>query len=199
MLTFGISPTTQSSVSLLCCPTFLILIWFNIDASRSAWTSACYDHYNISLKRSTYDTRPDKLIFIFTCRHNDPLHRAQQRPHSNTSVGTGNLKRTADACDQRRCSNSGTDTNAGTQQTLHGSVSRYTPARHRALIAVRCARSRRPFESVADPDYQAEVELLRPGTHIPSPRTVSRDVEVIYEKGSIGVRDYFNVGFLFVQ
>jgi hypothetical protein len=36
----------------------------------------------------------------------------------------------------------------------------YTPAGHRTLIALRCAKNHRPFNSVLDDDYQAEVEML---------------------------------------
>ncbi|EPQ54971.1 hypothetical protein GLOTRDRAFT_24990, partial [Gloeophyllum trabeum ATCC 11539] len=67
----------------------------------------------------------------------------------------------------------------------------YTPARHRALVALRCASSYRPFNSVHDPFYVAEVELLRPGTKPPSSSTVSRDVRLIYAEGSKSVREYF--------
>lgn len=33
--------------------------------------------------------------------------------------------------------------------------------------------------------------MLRPGTSLPHPTTVSRDIKAIYEEGSIGVREYF--------
>jgi hypothetical protein len=35
--------------------------------------------------------------------------------------------------------------------------------------------------------------MLRPGTEIPSPSTVSRDVRAIFEDGSIKVKEYFEV------
>jgi hypothetical protein len=38
-----------------------------------------------------------------------------------------------------------------------------------------------------------EVELLRPGTVIPSPTTVSRDVTKIYKEGAKQVKEYFKV------
>ncbi|EIN06123.1 hypothetical protein PUNSTDRAFT_34754, partial [Punctularia strigosozonata HHB-11173 SS5] len=57
----------------------------------------------------------------------------------------------------------------------------YNPLRHRALIALRCSASHRSFNSVLDADYRAEVEMLRPGTTLPSPLTVSRDAKAIYE------------------
>ncbi|EGN92942.1 hypothetical protein SERLA73DRAFT_28424, partial [Serpula lacrymans var. lacrymans S7.3] len=49
-----------------------------------------------------------------------------------------------------------------------------------AIIAMWCAVSRRPFNSVMDPHYLAEVELLRPGTILPSPCIVSHDIQAIY-------------------
>ena len=37
--------------------------------------------------------------------------------------------------------------------------------------------------------------MLRPGTTLPSPSTISHDVSVMYEKGSVLVREYFKVSF----
>ncbi|KAI9456756.1 hypothetical protein HD554DRAFT_2114471 [Boletus coccyginus] len=58
---------------------------------------------------------------------------------------------------------------------------------------MRCARSSRPFNVVNDPEYKEEVELLRPGTKLPSAQTVSDDVRLIYDKGSKFVKEYFSV------
>ncbi|KAF8151170.1 hypothetical protein K438DRAFT_1512742, partial [Mycena galopus ATCC 62051] len=110
-----------------------------------------------------------------------------------TSEGTKNLKRTLEQCCDRRGVDPGGDTSKNAQQDLFQSVSRYTPARHRALIALRCASSHRPFNSVRDEFYLEEVELLRPGTHVPSPITVSRDVQTLYKEGSRRVKEYFKV------
>ncbi|KDQ20120.1 hypothetical protein BOTBODRAFT_102100, partial [Botryobasidium botryosum FD-172 SS1] len=70
----------------------------------------------------------------------------------------------------------------------------YTPAMHRAVIALRCAMSKRPFNIVNDPYYKMEVELLRPGTIVPHPSTVSRDICAIYSEAAKHVREYFEVG-----
>ena len=67
-------------------------------------------------------------------------------------------------------------------------------ARHRTLIAMRCARNKRSFNSFADDLYRQEIELLRPGTSLPSPMTVSRDIQVIYASAVDGVKEYFKVG-----
>ncbi|KAJ7877095.1 hypothetical protein B0H14DRAFT_2342438 [Mycena olivaceomarginata] len=103
-----------------------------------------------------------------------------------TSEGTANLKRTSHQCNNRR----------GVQECSTGSfrsVSRYTPARHRALIALRCAASHRPFNIVRDDFYLEEVELLRPGNIVRSPETVSKDVQTLYQEGSKRVKEYFKV------
>ncbi|KAJ7829498.1 hypothetical protein B0H14DRAFT_2366573 [Mycena olivaceomarginata] len=110
-----------------------------------------------------------------------------------SSQGTGNLGKGEKDCNARRGVNG--DTNKNAQQDLFGSVSRYTPARHRALIALRCASSHRPFNSVADPYYLEEVELLRAGTKVPAPITVSRDVQILYREGAKKVKEYFKVSF----
>ncbi|KAJ7265762.1 hypothetical protein C8J57DRAFT_1069203 [Mycena rebaudengoi] len=110
------------------------------------------------------------------------------------SQGTGNLSKTNAKCDKSRGASG--DTNKGAQQDLHRSQRRYTPARHRALIALRCASSHRPFNAVRDAFYLEEVELLHPGTQVPSPTTVSRDVQTLYLARSKMAKDYFKVPFL---
>ncbi|KAI5981817.1 hypothetical protein EDD15DRAFT_2117591, partial [Pisolithus albus] len=110
-----------------------------------------------------------------------------------TSHGTKNLLRTMRECNARRNVGEDESSAAGVQQTLERSISEYTPARHRAVIAMRCCVSKRPFNMVQDPHYVEEVQLLRPGTSIPSPITVSRDVNLIYEEGSKLVKEYFLV------
>ncbi|KAJ7018633.1 hypothetical protein C8F04DRAFT_934065, partial [Mycena alexandri] len=107
------------------------------------------------------------------------------------SQGTGNLAKTKKSCEEQRGAVG--DTNKGAQQDLHRSVSSYTPARHRALIALRCASSHRPFNTVRDEFYLEEVEMLRPGTKVPSPATISRDVQTLYVAGSQMIKDYFKV------
>ena len=69
----------------------------------------------------------------------------------------------------------------------------YSPENHRTLIALRCAANMRPYNSVQDPLYAAEVEMLRPGTKLPDPTTVSRDVQLLYQEISKCVCQYFKV------
>ncbi|KAG2047112.1 hypothetical protein BDR06DRAFT_898040 [Suillus hirtellus] len=81
----------------------------------------------------------------------------------------------------------------GTQQILSSSISKYTPEAHRALIAMHCAVNRCPFRSVTDPLYIKEVRLLHPDVIVPSPCTVSRNINEIYCEGSKNVKEYFSV------
>jgi hypothetical protein len=56
---------------------------------------------------------------------------------------------------------------------------------------MQCAKNHRSFNSVLDEDYQAEVEMLCPGTILPGPQTVSCDIKSIYAKMSKNVWNYF--------
>jgi hypothetical protein len=47
--------------------------------------------------------------------------------------------------------------------------------------------------------YQVEVEMLRPGTILPGPQTVSRDIKSIYAEMSKNVRNYFMVTYISMQ
>ena len=69
----------------------------------------------------------------------------------------------------------------------------YSPANHRALLALCCARSNRPFNIVTDPDYQNKIMMLYPNTIIPNPSMVSRDLKMIYLEMSKHVWRYFKV------
>ncbi|KAG1737253.1 hypothetical protein EDB19DRAFT_1637227 [Suillus lakei] len=81
------------------------------------------------------------------------------------------------------------------QQTITGSVLKYTAEAHHALIAMRCAVNKHPFHSVADPLYIEEVKLLHPDVKVPSPHTVSHDINTIYTEASQNVKTYFEVRF----
>ncbi|KAI6115820.1 hypothetical protein EDD16DRAFT_1476155 [Pisolithus croceorrhizus] len=112
-----------------------------------------------------------------------------------TAHGTKNLARGIDQCNERwgvTSRDPGDPSAVGEQQTTE-SVSEYTPARHRAIIAMRYSVPKRPYDMVGDPLYVEEIQLLRPGTVIPSPATVSRDVNEIYKVGSKHVKEYFSV------
>ena len=113
------------------------------------------------------------------------------RHQSKTAEGTSNLVKTVKACldSQGILVNSSRSTAAMTAPL-------YSPAAHRVLLALRCAKSLRPFNSIADVEYQLEVAMLRPNTIIPNPITISRDIKRIYIELSHHVKDYFVVCFL---
>ncbi|KAG9081714.1 hypothetical protein FRC06_005430, partial [Ceratobasidium sp. 370] len=67
----------------------------------------------------------------------------------------------------------------------------YSEAQHRAILALWSAHSHRSFESLTDKFHRMEVEYLRPGTHLPSSSTISRDVRAIHAKYAPKVREYF--------
>ena len=69
----------------------------------------------------------------------------------------------------------------------------YSESGHNVLIAMRCAKQSRSTNSVLDEDYRWEVEMLRPGTKVPYPTTVQRDLIHIYEHASTWVVNYFLV------
>ncbi|KAG1790352.1 uncharacterized protein HD556DRAFT_1214862, partial [Suillus plorans] len=61
-----------------------------------------------------------------------------------------------------------------------GSVSKYTPEAHPALVAMRCVINKRPFKFAADLLHIEAVKLLRPGVIALSPHTVSCDIDETY-------------------
>ncbi len=158
------------------------------EASKATWRSNVYDHFNISLRREMDGNgEPFRMVFVFTCKVDPRNHTIHLRPRMSSAFGTKNLQDGVHACNKRIGIVSGTSTQ------LVGEP--YTPAGHRALIALRCAKNHRPFNSVLDEDYQAEVEMLRPGTVIPAPKTVSRDIKTLYAEMSKNVKNYFMVSF----
>lgn len=130
------------------------------------------------------------MFYVFTCKTDPMRHKPHYRPQEKTAEGTKNLGAGVVSCNSRRGI-------APTTETTSAGTTSYSAAGHRALIALRCAKSHRPFNSVLDEDYQTEVEMLRPGTVIPHPITVSHDICVIYLEMSKHVRDYFAVCFCF--
>lgn len=152
------------------------------------WRSDVYDHYNITLRRDLTETQePLSLTFIFTCKTH-PHHHAslRTRPRGKTGAGTSNLQKDVDTCLRKQ----------GRERVKPDAAAiSYSEAAHRALIALRCAKSARPINSVLDEDYKLEVEMLRPGTKLPGVMTVQRDLLYIYMKTSIAVKNYFLVGY----
>ncbi|KAF8236209.1 hypothetical protein L208DRAFT_1096812, partial [Tricholoma matsutake] len=69
----------------------------------------------------------------------------------------------------------------------------YSPGGHCTMIAMHCAKNHCPFNLVLDEYYQAEVEMLWPGTILLLPQTVSHDIKAIYAEMYKNVHNYFMV------
>lgn len=121
---------------------------------------------------------------MFTCKSHPEGHPAVYRPRSKTSEGTSNLVKGIKAC---------LTAQGVTLPEPHTDTLPYSQATHRTLIAQRCASNARPFNIVKDPEYAMEVQMLRPGTVIPSPSTVSRDINEMYTQMSVFVKNHFLV------
>jgi len=130
--------------------------------SQKTWRSTTYKHYSVSLERC-HQTKT--LTFRFTCQIDPIRHPSITRRRLNTSQGTSNLERSCKKCQELH----GEDASSSTPPP-HPVYSR---SKHCALIAARCASSRRPFNSVSDPYYIQEVRMLCPEATLPSPQTVS--------------------------
>ncbi|KAK7461760.1 hypothetical protein VKT23_008190 [Stygiomarasmius scandens] len=157
-----------------------------ITAYRNNWTSRAYDHYEVSIVRNTDTTTRERTMRIaFDCKYQDFRHARQYRDHGS-STGTTNLKNTANSCDARDPINCLPKASLSDMTTIG-----YSEARHRAIIALRCTRSKRAFKMVEDELYLQEVELLRPGTIVPSADTVVEDVQRLYVGLATVVKNYF--------
>lgn len=174
-------------------------VWSYLDETilashQKRWKSKAYDHFNIALERRLCDDgTPDHIVFAFTCKEHPDTHQPHRRKRTATNTGTGNLQRGIDACQAKHPTATPSEAHEATQapNPTQATPSLYTPAGHRALIAIRCARNHRPANIVADPEYLLEVAMLRPGTIVPSPSTVARDIESIYLAASIKVKEHF--------
>ncbi|CAE6488191.1 unnamed protein product [Rhizoctonia solani] len=154
-----------------------------IAAALSCWMSYIYGHFKMFLERRTDEHGERSLWFRFECK-SDPILHTQYRARKDTSSGTHNLIRGAEACDiVRKVSQNHT--------VSAGEAHEYSPTRLRALIALWCARNHRPFELFRDDLFTAIVNKLRPGTSLPDPSTISRDVRNIYFDNKDAIRQYF--------
>ncbi|KAK7456412.1 hypothetical protein VKT23_010660 [Stygiomarasmius scandens] len=149
-----------------------------LEAEQQSWSSDVYNHYDASLTRLN---KSRSFRIVFKCKYRDHKHSDQYRERMN-NTGTGNLNKTAKSCDKR---------NHRPEPIEMKTTTAYTEDRHRALIAIRSAQSKRPFHMVEDPYYVEEVELLRPGTKLPSSDTVAKDIQRLYQVLSGRVQDYF--------
>ena len=75
-------------------------------------------------------------------------------------------------------------------------VEEYTVENRRVLIALHCAKHAHPMNEILDDNYQAEVDMLHPGTVVPHPTTIQQDIINIYVHMSTFVMNYFLVGVI---
>jgi hypothetical protein len=152
--------------------------------------SPAHPHYNIRVEKvmSTDLGKPvwSHIMFHFECKYGWKTHKPWSRARLNTSAGTTVILHAAENCDRER----------GALIVNHPkSAEIYSPAFHRALLALWGACSHRSFDSLTDKFHQLEVEYLRPGTKLPSAITLSRDIKFIHTQYVPKIREYFQVGF----
>lgn len=129
--------------------------------------------------------KPQSLTYLFTCKSHPQHHPSViARLREKTGDGTSNLQKAVDVCLKRQ---------GRTRDKAVSTTIPYSEAAHRAIIALRCAKHARAINSVLDDDYLMEIEMLRPGTRVPKPMTVQRDLLHIYAQASIAVKNYFLV------
>ena len=144
-----------------------------------------YSHYNVTLQQNLHaDSKPKDLVFVFWCKthpqnHTDDLFQ----PRNKMAEGASNLVKGMTHC--LLVQGIILEKSSRASQSLS-----YSEANHRALITMRCAKSARPFNSILDEDYWAEVKMLNPNAKVPHPSTVSHE---IYLKLSEHVKTYFSV------
>jgi len=158
------------------------------DAAFANLFSPVYNHYNTTLQRNIDENTGERsLSFVFTCKshpelHSGPILRSRKK---GASEGTSNLQKAVDTCLRKQ--------GVKLQKNTSADAIPYSESGHRVLIAIRCAKQSRPINAILDEDYRHEVEMLRPGTRIPHPTTVQRDLIHIYEHASTWVMNYFLV------
>ena len=157
---------------------FFQKIYAYLEASKATWCSSVYDHFDITLHCEMDGRgRPKILSFVFSCKVDPAHHSATICAQMSTGHGTENIQDDVKAHDKHV----GTVTDT---TTVESTVQPYSAAAHCILIAMWCAKNCCHFNSVLDKNYQAEVEMLCPGTILPGPQTVSCDIKSIYAKMS---------------
>ena len=140
------------------------------EAARKACQSNVYDHYIITVNRISdpFSNQPQSIEFLFTCKshtqnHAQPLHCSQMKSGDGTTKFLKDVKQ----CEEKQ----------GIYQPQPASSSvPYTVKNHCALIALHCVKHARPMNEIMDDNYQAEVDMLCPGTVIPHPTTIQWDL-----------------------
>jgi hypothetical protein len=149
---------------------------FDIDLESKRLLSDVYQHYDFSIE---CDQGANTITHIFTCKYGDSKHKTIRRLHAKVHEGTTNLRRSAAHCDERH--------QVTHQALVQGSATvstnvsmLYSASRHRAILAMWCATSARLPRMIMDKYHAMEVSFLRPGTTLPSEKTVARDMKLLH-------------------
>ncbi|KAF8986674.1 hypothetical protein BDQ17DRAFT_1259349 [Cyathus striatus] len=86
---------------------------------------------------------------------------------------------------------------ASTQSSSSGPTIPYSPMNHWIPLVLQCADSMRPFNMVNDKFFQMQVEMLCPGTQLPSHTTIQRDTISLFQLLLLHVQQYFQVHIYF--
>lgn len=161
-----------------------------LEAQINSWESKIYDHF----KRPEIDVQDGVVRYKFTCKYGGyvltlPLC-LKGRPgdltfalYSPTAAvlyrvrwdgSTGNLGRHVKNCDAAQVAAPG----QGINDYAHGSS--YTKGEFRYVLALWIARRHRPHVIVKDPELVRAFKMLYSRVEIPSPTTVSRDIQEIF-------------------
>lgn len=144
---------------------YMIVHLIIIDAARVIWHSDAYAHYDVTLQcKTSTDGNPLSLTFVFTCKKNPEAHHVILHPCSKTGEGTSNLVRTMNNCLYEQ----GLSIMKSMMKSQLSIPVHYSPTAHRTFIALHCAKYSCPFNFVADDEYQIKVNMLCPGTTLPS-------------------------------
>ncbi|KAK7021616.1 putative AC transposase [Favolaschia claudopus] len=146
-----------------------------IDGLRSKWKSDAYNHFTPSLVRDL-STTPRTIKIVLTCKFGDPKHNSFERLRSATGTfNTSNMLSSVKTCVSRDPSRA---SSIIVQSAPPGALE-YSEDHARA------------FNQVEDKWYRLEVEMLRPGTVVPSADTVAEDVQRLYVLLARDVKKYF--------
>ncbi|KAK7440073.1 hypothetical protein VKT23_017322 [Stygiomarasmius scandens] len=121
-----------------------------------------YDHYDIQIEcRGQADDPKHTIFLVFICETLPDQHTRQYQEYTQNT--TSNLKTTMDSC----------------------------KSKNPTLFPATPVAASTSFKMVGDELYLREVELLRPGTKVPSEDTVANDVQRLYKGLSFTVKSYF--------
>ncbi|KAF8983845.1 hypothetical protein BDQ17DRAFT_1261037 [Cyathus striatus] len=109
----------------------------------------------------------------------------------DTDHGTKNLKTGMESCEKFQQD----ETDSSTLSSVP--TIPYSPINHQTLLVLQCADSMWPFNIVNNKFYQMQVQMLCPGTKLPSCNTIQRDTIHLFKAMSLHVQQYFQVIFIY--